>query len=218
MTSRKPPTRAELLKAYNRRVPDLIGPQLRLLFVGINPSLYSAVVGHHFARPGNRFWPTLYGAGFTKRLLYLNIQSFGASPASAMSVCSDTAAAASASGLGYYGQALPSPPGTLIMLRFALAVLWLVAFTAVAAADKPLHHSLFIAGPSFTGILDEDGKEVWDAGKPGARDGFVLASGNVLMAWSDEVKEFTRVEKKVVFEYKKSPDNAEMHRRTLGER
>lgn len=45
------------------------GPGLRVLFVGINPSLRSAQVGHHFARPGNRFWPTLYAAGFTPRLL-----------------------------------------------------------------------------------------------------------------------------------------------------
>jgi double-stranded uracil-DNA glycosylase len=45
------------------------GPGLRVLFVGINPSLRSAQLGHHFARPGNRFWPTLYAAGFTPRLL-----------------------------------------------------------------------------------------------------------------------------------------------------
>jgi TDG/mug DNA glycosylase family protein len=45
------------------------GPGLRVLFVGINPSLRSAEVGHHFARPGNRFWPTLYAAGFTPRRL-----------------------------------------------------------------------------------------------------------------------------------------------------
>lgn len=42
---------------------------LRVLFCGINPSVYSAVVGHHFARPGNRFWPALYAAGLTPRLL-----------------------------------------------------------------------------------------------------------------------------------------------------
>ncbi len=45
------------------------GPGLRVLFVGINPSLRSAEVGHHFARPGNRFWPALHAAGFTPRLL-----------------------------------------------------------------------------------------------------------------------------------------------------
>lgn len=47
----------------------ILGPGLRVLFVGINPSLRSAEVGHHFARPGNRFWPTLYAAGFTPRRL-----------------------------------------------------------------------------------------------------------------------------------------------------
>ncbi len=63
------PTRAALDAAHGREVPDLIAPDLKVLFCGINPSLYSAVVGHHFARPGNRFWPTLHRAGFTDRLL-----------------------------------------------------------------------------------------------------------------------------------------------------
>jgi TDG/mug DNA glycosylase family protein len=63
------PTRATLEAALGREVPDLIAPGLKVLFCGINPSLYSAAVGHHFARPGNRFWPALHRAGFTKRLL-----------------------------------------------------------------------------------------------------------------------------------------------------
>ncbi len=63
------PTRAQLAAAYGRRVPDLIAPDLNVLFCGINPSLYSAATGHHFARPGNRFWPALHGAGFTDRVL-----------------------------------------------------------------------------------------------------------------------------------------------------
>jgi double-stranded uracil-DNA glycosylase len=63
------PTRAELQAAVHKTVPDVIAPGLAVLFVGINPGLYSAAVGHHFARPGNRFWPTLYEAGFTPRLL-----------------------------------------------------------------------------------------------------------------------------------------------------
>src|ERR1700722_10122856 len=63
------PTREQLLAAYGKTIRDLIVPDLQILFIGINPSLYSAAVGHHFARPGNRFWPTLYGAGFTERLL-----------------------------------------------------------------------------------------------------------------------------------------------------
>ena len=50
-------------------LPDVIGPGLEILFSGINPSLLSAATGHHFARPGNRFWPSLYRAGFTPRQL-----------------------------------------------------------------------------------------------------------------------------------------------------
>ena len=63
------PTRADLLAARDKTVRDVIAPGLRVLFCGINPGLYSGATGHHFARPGNRFWPTLYGAGFTPRLL-----------------------------------------------------------------------------------------------------------------------------------------------------
>jgi double-stranded uracil-DNA glycosylase len=47
----------------------VVKPGLRVLFSGINPGLYSAAVGYHFARPGNRFWPALHQAGFTPRLL-----------------------------------------------------------------------------------------------------------------------------------------------------
>jgi TDG/mug DNA glycosylase family protein len=63
------PTKADLLAANNRTIVDVIGPNLRVLFCGINPGLYSGYTGHHFARPGNRFWPTLFAAGFTERLL-----------------------------------------------------------------------------------------------------------------------------------------------------
>ena len=48
----------------------MLAPDLRILFVGINPGLYTAATGHHFARPGNRFWPALHAAGFTRRLLH----------------------------------------------------------------------------------------------------------------------------------------------------
>jgi TDG/mug DNA glycosylase family protein len=69
MTPPRRPSQEELRAAVGRSMPDLIAPGLRVLFCGINPSLYSAVVGYHFARPGNRFWPTLHAAGFTRRLL-----------------------------------------------------------------------------------------------------------------------------------------------------
>nr|WP_281404492.1 G/U mismatch-specific DNA glycosylase [Pyxidicoccus fallax] len=69
MTPPRKPTREELAAATGSTMPDLIAPRLRVLFCGINPSLYSVVVGFHFARPGNRFWPTLHAAGITPRLL-----------------------------------------------------------------------------------------------------------------------------------------------------
>ena len=69
MEERRPPTRQELLAARDKTVPDVIAPGLRVLFCGINPGLYTAAIGHHFGRPGNRFWPTLHRAGFTPRLL-----------------------------------------------------------------------------------------------------------------------------------------------------
>jgi TDG/mug DNA glycosylase family protein len=59
----------QVAAAAGTTVPDLIAPNLRVLFCGINPSLYSAAVGHHFARPGNRFWKALAGAGLTERVL-----------------------------------------------------------------------------------------------------------------------------------------------------
>jgi TDG/mug DNA glycosylase family protein len=62
------PTRSDLLAAADKTLPDVIAPGLKVLFCGINPGLYSAAIGHHFGRPGNRFWPTLHAAGFTPRL------------------------------------------------------------------------------------------------------------------------------------------------------
>jgi double-stranded uracil-DNA glycosylase len=61
------PTAADLAAAAGRTIPDVIAPGLRVLFAGINPGLYSAATGYHFARPGNRFWPALYRSGFTPR-------------------------------------------------------------------------------------------------------------------------------------------------------
>ena len=63
------PTKEQLIAAEGKTVRDVIAPGLRILFCGINPGLYTAAVGHHFARPGNRFWPALFAAGFTDRLL-----------------------------------------------------------------------------------------------------------------------------------------------------
>ncbi|MFD8804257.1 G/U mismatch-specific DNA glycosylase [Streptomyces sp. NPDC059597] len=62
-------TQAQLEAARDRLVPDVIADGLHVLFCGINPGLMSAATGHHFARPGNRFWPVLHRSGFTSRLL-----------------------------------------------------------------------------------------------------------------------------------------------------
>ncbi|HZK81056.1 MAG TPA: G/U mismatch-specific DNA glycosylase [Humisphaera sp.] len=64
------PTRQDLQAASEKKISDLTASELRVLFCGINPGLYSAATGHHFARPGNRFWPALHASGFTPRLLF----------------------------------------------------------------------------------------------------------------------------------------------------
>jgi TDG/mug DNA glycosylase family protein len=69
-TSFARPSKAELAAAAGKRLADVIAPDLQVLFCGINPGLYSAATGNHFARPGNRFWPALHAAGFTTRLLH----------------------------------------------------------------------------------------------------------------------------------------------------
>lgn len=91
-----------------------------------------------------------------------------------------------------------------------LIVFFLFLLGLPALAQDAPRHSVFIAGPSFTGILDEDGKEVWNSGRGGARDGCVLANGNVLICWTDEVRELTREKKETVFHYKLSKDNQEL--------
>lgn len=63
------PSKAEIAAAVGRLLPDVLRPELDVVFCGINPGLYSAATGHHFARPGNRFWPALHAGGFTGRLL-----------------------------------------------------------------------------------------------------------------------------------------------------
>jgi TDG/mug DNA glycosylase family protein len=63
------PYAEDLRNAFGRSIPDLIRPNLKILFCGINPGLYSGATGLHFARPGNRFWPALHAGGLTDRLL-----------------------------------------------------------------------------------------------------------------------------------------------------
>jgi TDG/mug DNA glycosylase family protein len=63
------PSKSDLEAARGRSIPDVLAPHLDVVFVGINPGLWSGAVGHHFARPGNRFWKALHRSGFTHRLL-----------------------------------------------------------------------------------------------------------------------------------------------------
>jgi TDG/mug DNA glycosylase family protein len=63
------PTREEVRRAAGRTIADVVAPKLAVLFCGINPGLYSAAIGCHFARPGNRFWRALHEGGFTSRIL-----------------------------------------------------------------------------------------------------------------------------------------------------
>ena len=70
MKQPKRPTPAQLQAATLKKLRDVIAPGLQVLFCGINPGLYSAATGHHFARPGNRFWPALHAAGITERLFH----------------------------------------------------------------------------------------------------------------------------------------------------
>ena len=65
----KKPTVKEVQTAHGKHLRDILAADLDVLFCGINPGLYSAAVGCHFARPGNRFWAALHASGFTARLL-----------------------------------------------------------------------------------------------------------------------------------------------------
>ncbi len=96
-----------------------------------------------------------------------------------------------------------------VLLRSLLLLVCTAAFMATTTADERIRHSFFIAGPTFTGIIGEDDAEIWNAGTPAARDGFVLPNGNVLIAWSGEVKELTP-DHETVFHYSKSPHNSEI--------
>ena len=64
------PSPEQIMAAEGKTVPDIIAPGLQVLFCGINPGLYSGATGHHFARPGNRFWPALHASGFTQERLH----------------------------------------------------------------------------------------------------------------------------------------------------
>ena len=75
--------------------------------------------------------------------------------------------------------------------------------------NKEITHSFFVAGPNFTGIIGEDGEEIWNSGKEGARDGYVLKNGNILICWADEVREYNK-QKRIVFTYARAEKSMEL--------
>jgi hypothetical protein len=92
--------------------------------------------------------------------------------------------------------------------QWLASLIALVLLPSLTVADD-IRHSFFVAGPTFTGIIGENGEEVWNAGRGAARDGFVLPNGNVLIAWANEVRELTRA-KETVFHYSLSAENKEI--------
>ena len=132
------PTREQLESARSRTIPDVTGPGLRVLFSGINPGLVSAWTGHHFARPGNRFWPALHRSGFTPRqlrpdeqeeLLLLGLGITNVAPRATARADELTAAELVAGGLALREKVLLHRPAWL-------AVLGVTAYRAAFALPK----------------------------------------------------------------------------------
>ncbi len=95
------------------------------------------------------------------------------------------------------------------MFRLTMLVAIVLCGSWSVSWAEDVRHRFLLVGPTFTGIIDEQGKEEWDTGRAGGRDGFVLENGNVLIAWNNEVRELTP-EKKEVFRYLKSDENKEL--------
>ncbi|RAJ14033.1 beta-propeller domain-containing protein [Arenibacter echinorum] len=101
------------------------------------------------------------------------------------------------------------------LLLLMMSPLFLVGQAASLTSENheiiknEIKHSFFLAGPNFTGIIGEDGEEIWDSGKKSARDGYVLKNGNILICWADEVREYNK-QKKVVFTYSRAEESMEL--------
>ena len=95
------------------------------------------------------------------------------------------------------------------ILKFNLFFFLIMSFSLNAQKSaSSISHSFFIAGPKFTGIIGESGEVIWDSKKSGARDGYVLKNGNILICWADEVREYNK-EKRVILNYKKHQESIE---------
>ena len=97
-------------------------------------------------------------------------------------------------------------------LTKSIALLCLLTPIFLLAQQKSatnIKHSMFIAGPQFTGIMGKNSEVIWDSKKPGARDGYVLKNGNILICWADEVREYNK-DKEVIFTYKRAEKSMEL--------
>ena len=90
-----------------------------------------------------------------------------------------------------------------------MAILAMPLMMTAQNSNSDTHHSFFIAGPDFTGIINETDEVVWDSGKPAARDGYVLDNGHLLICWADEVREYNKA-KEVILTYKRAQDHMEL--------
>lgn len=97
----------------------------------------------------------------------------------------------------------------LLPIGIMLSSMLAIEPNTINNAKKPISHSFFMAGPEFTGIIGEGGEEIWNSGKKGARDGYVLPNGNILICWGDEVREYN-ANKEVIFTFKKSAAKNEL--------
>lgn len=95
------------------------------------------------------------------------------------------------------------------LIYFALLLFTLFPLIISGQESPEIKHSFFIAGPQFTGIIDESGEEIWESKKPGARDGYVLENGNVLICWADEVKEYDS-NQNIIFQYARTEESMEL--------
>lgn len=95
------------------------------------------------------------------------------------------------------------------LVYFGMYLLMLLPIAGFGQSTSEIKHSFFIAGPQFTGIIGESGEVIWDSEKPGARDGYVLENGNIIICWADEVKEFDS-NKEVVFQYSRAEESMEL--------
>jgi TDG/mug DNA glycosylase family protein len=148
------PTKIEIAAAANHTIPDLVGPGMRVLFSGINPSLYSVATGHHFARPGNRFWPALYRSGFTPRQLHPSEQ--GGLPGMGLGITNVVARATA--------RADELSPAELVAggeVLAALAARWRPRFLAVLGVTA--YRAAFARPKAVIGRQDQQigGVDVW---------------------------------------------------------